>query len=132
MADGITFNVDAALQKLGELVQAHGQQVVDTAASVVQVNAANELIGAVGWALVVAVFALLARKGAAKWRATGGNFLDVHPLWVISTVLMSMAAIGVLIFAVIPPIFSVWNWVALFNPKLALAHDIMLRVAGIG
>lgn len=127
MAD-ITFNVDAALAKLGELVSQHGQQALDAAVSVERASSVNALAQAGGWLVVSAAVGWVAVRLFKK--AGSGEYDDqiiYLPFGVVTLAGFAAAAFGVVL-----PLFNAWVWIGIFNPKLALAHDVMLRMAGIG
>lgn len=160
MAADIQFNVDQALAKLGELVAKHGPQAVDLAASVAQVEAAGQLAQGGVAALIVAALGIGSarfwktyRQNAPIWRAYrederkhGYPYLyndgkaiprpirpDAFPEEVSIAGCGAMAVFAFLgaVFAALPPLTYAWNWVALFNPKLALAHQVLAKFAGL-
>jgi len=124
MADGVTFNVDQALAKLGELVQQHGPQAVDLAAQVVQADAYGHFIRG-GAFLLLAIVVLTAAIIGTRWALRNDDedgavfFIGVGffhlPLWL----------------AAAWPFLNIWNWIATTNPKLALAHQVLSKVAGL-
>lgn len=123
----IEFNVDQALQKLGELVEKHGPQAVDLAAQVVQLNAAQNLASAAGLAGVSIGGLFMARwlQGRAQAADADDDFgyrIGVTFSLGVSTVLGVWSLFSFL---------NIWSWIALFNPKLALAHDVLARLTGI-
>jgi hypothetical protein len=126
----IQFNVDAALQKLSELVQAHGQSVMNTAITVERMSALNSLFGAAGWGLTAGALVWGTSKLIVYWKDKLDKYDSVF-LWIVVGVLWIIAG-GMFIFGFVNTLFSAWTWIGLFDPKLALAHDIMLRLAGIG
>lgn len=135
MADAIQFNVDAALQKVADLIQQHGKEAVDTAMSVEQVSGAtillqNTALAALGGALALGAWKLLL-KGRVIHAADEGFMHDASWPAFISGGVIALAAFVTLLTAG-TGLLDVWNWIYVFNPKLGLAHDIMLRFAGIG
>lgn len=127
MAD-IQFNVDAALAKIEQLIQAHGQQAVDAAVAVERMNGINTLVSAAGFAVLAGGFAKLATWLNGK-RPSGDEILE-NPLPAIGTCVAWLAACGCGV-GVVVQLFDAWAWTAIFNPKLALAHDILSHLAGI-
>lgn len=148
MPTNIQFNMDQALQKLGELVAKHGPQAVDLAAQVVQVNAVGAIAQAVasvaiaglsGWA-TMKLWRLAKQSMAADKKATDAWIRD-HTgalsmpsdngwLWCIPATAATGAAVVFTINGV-AGLFDTWAWVALFEPKLALAHQVLAKFAGL-
>ena len=122
----IQFNVDAALAKLGELVTKHGPQAVDLAASVVQVEAVNDLLGFPGWIATMLFFLWGARLAQRK---AGADRYD-ESAWGF-VIVLAFGAAGLCFIAALTALLNVWSWVALFNPKLALAHHILSKLTGL-
>ena len=124
----IEFNADAALAKLEALVAQHGPQAVDTAAEVVRVGAIGDLIVGAGCAVATAlIWRTLHRVSTTRWKETDVFDDPMGPFPMIALLaagfLSCVTTIGAL-----EGLLDVWNWVALFNPKLALAHQILSRV----
>lgn len=122
----IDFNVDQAIEKIGQLVQAHGQQAVDAASAVVQVNALDTLSGIPGYGIVAAACGWFLRHSIRK-AASDDGYGDAPLGWTIGAIISGFAALGFGV-ASLTCAFSVWSWVALFNPHLALAHVVMQRL----
>ena len=124
---GVNFDVDRAFEKLAALVNEHGPAVVDTAASVVQVNAIQTLVGGLGGLAVAWFFRVIAKRGIASvakrdYFDVDGSILLEFGIWTAN-----VSAGLVLIWSVVQ-FTKVWAWVALFNPELALAHAIFEKV----
>lgn len=159
MSADIQFNVDQALQKLGELVAKHGPQAVDVAIQVVRVDAVGQLAMG-GFALLVAAACAatalrcwsIARSKEVAWevyreesdkfryptlyndgkqapRPTMPAGLEPEAVMGVSVgaAVVGSIAIVVALFGLIDP----WAWVAVFSPKLALAHQVLAKFAGI-
>lgn len=127
MTVAIQFNVDQALAKLGELVQQHGPQAVETAAHVVQVDAMGTIVRGVG--LMALGAASAAGAVVCFKRASDGDpcsFADALLAPMLSFVFGIVAPL-VLVMGLLN-VIDVWSWVAIFDPKLALAHEIMQRL----
>lgn len=122
----IQFNVDAALAKLGELVTKHGPQAVDLAASVVQVEAVNDLLGFPGWIAAMLFFLWGARL--AQRKADADEYSE--SMWGFG-IALSFGAAGFCFIAALTALLDVWSWVALFNPKLALAYHFLSKLTGL-
>jgi len=144
MSVDVQFNVDQALAKLGELVSAHGPQAVDLAAQVVQVNGFGQVaIGAFALAIAVSVAVAALRllrlalrlEGERKARVQDRSGAALYPsansepAWV-GLLVSGVIGTGALIVA-LNCLLDVWAWVAIFNPKLALAHQVLAKVAGL-
>jgi len=125
----VQFNVDAALAKLEALVAAHGPQAVDVAAHVAQINALNTLAELPGYGLLAGVGAYSARWcfRRADRRDPDGYRDEDQIFWLIPAGLTAVASFFML-GAAVTALFDVWAWVALFNPKLALAHQILAKL----
>lgn len=130
MAAEIQFNVDQAIAKLGELVSKHGPQAVDLAAQVVQVQAVGNLgIGVLTSAASIAGFIGVARHIQSTKARYGERYdiTDTSPVIVAGGgTISAIAGLVALTY-----LLDVWNWVALSNPKLALAHQVLTRVTGL-
>lgn len=128
----INFDVDAAIAKLGQLSQEHGPQAVNLAAQVVQVNAINTLTGIPAWGAVTAAALYGCHWCFRRFEKVrqGGEYDEYDaPLWLCGIVPFGIGAlIGFTGFMY--ALFDVWAWVALFNPKLALAHEVFAKIAG--
>lgn len=128
----IQFNADALIDKASQLVQAHGGQAVEIAAKVVQVDSINSLsgipaCGAVAGFSVWASFRLW-RMGQFDMEGRDWDTMPQHLVAYLGAVAaMVVAAYAAALFAV--ALFDVWAWVGLFDPKLALAHQVLLKVA---
>lgn len=120
----INFDVDAALAKLGELATQHGPQAVDLAAQVVQVDAAGGLV--IGTACLLAAV-IGGRKAIKVLRAGYDEEWGDGPLIVGGIVGCVVAALVGIFGAAC--LLDIWNWVGVFNPKLALAHEVFVKLA---
>lgn len=159
MTVDVQFNVDQALAKLGELVAKHGPQAVDLAAQVVQMDAAGQVargvffaVAAVGAGMAGLCFLSSGRKNRAEWAAYNAaydayryptmygsgvaapkpdrpNGAEPETLFATATG-AGMVGAALLVIALFHLLDS-WAWVALFNPKLALAHQLLAKFAGI-
>lgn len=127
MAD-IQFNIDAALAKLGDLVAKHGLDAVNLAAQVVQVNAIDTLVSGLGYATIGGALFMAARFSLRRLQAMDSSY-DGALGWGLALGSTSAATLLLAYFAV-ACLTNVWAWVALFNPKLALAHDVLAKLTG--
>ncbi len=142
----VNFDADAALRQLGELVRQHGPDAVNIAAQVVQVNAVGQLIGgavSAGVAIAAGYFGAKvmreAVKAGAKYeKATQAWFRDrtgdlsmpsdTHfGLYLLGGTLVAVATVCTI--TALGNLADIWTWTGIFNPRLALAHDIYMRLA---
>ena len=121
----IEFNVDQALQKLGELVEKHGPQAVELAANVVRVNALSDLVGG-----TIIAGCAVALAGASRWCFLRNEKVGSMGEWQIGTVTFGAGSLVISVWAALA-LFDPWLWVGLFDPKLKLAHDVLARLTGI-
>lgn len=132
----IQFNVDAALAKLGELINQHGPQAVKMAEQIVQVNAVGSLVQGVLFLLFAA-----ATGGGAFWlwrrvyKESLKSYGEVSDFVAMGGGITAFLLSAVTVFLFInglANVLDVWVWVAVFNPQLGLGHEVLRRVAGIG
>lgn len=116
----IDFDANAALAQVQQLVNQHGQDALNAAIAVERVNALDNFTGVIGWGLLCGVFIWMALR-AKRY----GNERDDD--WYIPMGICFAVATAFAI-ATLCCLLNVWMWVGLFNPKLALAHDIINRV----
>lgn len=128
MAD-IQLNIDAALAKLGDLVAKHGPDAINLAAQVVQVNAIDTLVSGLGYAAMGGALFMGARFSLRRLRAMESAYDDGVIGWGL-TFGSTSAATLLLAYFTLAHLTNVWAWVGLFNPKLALAHDVLAKLTG--
>jgi hypothetical protein len=135
MAVDIQFNVDQALQKLGELVQQHGPQAINLAAQVVRVDGLSSIVRGAGMAILGAGLGYAAyRTARASIRENCKDILEQNVGLAVGSAFGAAAlAIGTALLAInaYADLADPWNWVALLNPKLALAHQVLAKIAGV-
>lgn len=132
----IQFNIDAALAKLGELINQHGPEAVKLAEQVVQINAISILVHGVLFLLFATAtgggsFWLWRRvyKESLKDYASTNDFIAMGGG--IAAFLLSALTVCLFINGLADTL-DVWSWVAAFNPQLGLGHEVLRRVAGMG
>ena len=115
------------LDKLDSLATQYAPDVVDAAVSSVQVSAVSHLVGGLvamaGGILALWIATNFANYAKAK-KDKGGYMSD----WEIGVAISFVAGGlgGAILFLVcISQLFEVWNYVEIFNPKLALAHQML-------
>ena len=115
------------LDKLDALATQYTPEVVDGAIAAVQVTGVGNII----WGLAGAVCAYLCwwlsrnfTQYARKKKQEDGYMSD----WELGIAIGFGAGIfftGLMAMLSVVYLFDIWNWVAIFNPKLALAHRIL-------
>lgn len=118
-----------AIEKLTKLAEKHGEGAVDLAVSVAQGNSVSALIGGGIAALLAAAFAI---AGARLIRYAWANLDEIDMPKMPHAIIGIALAIGaaMLAIAALAELASYWNWTGAFNPKLALAKQIM-KAAGL-
>lgn len=144
MAVEIQFNVDQALAKLGELVAKHGPQAVDLAADVVRVNALGDVVTG-GLLLVLSAVALFAASRLVqRWSTASAAYRewsvddnrryaarpDDGSGWGAGAAVAGVVG-AMAVLASLTRLADVWVWAAFINPKLALAHQVLAKFAGL-
>lgn len=110
------------LNALEEISKQFAPEAVEAAILVVQLNAINELI----FSAVSVLYAWLFMKYCSQkvinaWREMGSEG------WAIGGAVAGFVGFVLLICSLVT-ILNVWTWVALFNPKLYIARQILGRV----
>lgn len=112
---------------LVEMVNSFNQispKVLNIAVEITRINSLQWLIGGgLGLLILSGVFAYLANFAWKKLNVKYDERAQV--LFIFSIVLSGTSAL----FAGIN-LFNVWNWIGVFNPTLALAHEILNQVTG--
>lgn len=117
----IDFNVDRLLTKLEALATEHGAEAVNTAATIVQVDGIiNLLWGGFFFCLLLTCILF----GTFCIKKTTANPEDDWSAGIAISILVGLFSY------ILCGVFwlNVWNWIALFNPKLALAHEIWVKL----
>ena len=117
----IDFNVDQLLLKLEALATEHGAEAVNTAATIVQVNAVINLVWG-GFFLCLFLTCIW-----FDWFCIKKTSDDLKEDWSAGIAISILVG---LFSSILCGVFwlNIWNWIALFNPKLALAHDIWVKL----
>lgn len=112
------------LDKLDALATQYAPEVVDSAIGIMQVSGASKIIlGLLGLCFVCAIAFSVCKgvKYCAKKQEENREWEAGAPIIITLGVIFS---VGILI-ASLTALLNVWNWVAMFDPKLALAQRIM-------
>lgn len=118
MADN-TQALQFAFDRLGSIAQHYGPSAIDLAVRAARMEGVASIIEGVIALGVSLVCLALVRRALKKLPETA----DEAP-WIV--VLVGGGILGI-ISAIVAccGLFDVWAWTALFDPKLALAHDIL-------
>lgn len=134
-----------AFDKLAELANTYGPPAVNTAAEVVRINAIGSLaVAALGVAMATAGGVVFCRyitkaiKASADWdawiedRTNKLSRPSVDSAAYLPVLIPSGAAVVLGLAVSIFRLVNVWTWVALWNPKLALAAKVVNALPGVG
>ena len=115
------------LDKLEAITTQYAPDVVDKAVQSVAVTGISNLVwGLVGFAALY--FTWFATKRLVSFfvrkKESGGYWSDWQIGYVLSFVVGAFVCF-VLALSSVWTVFDVWNWVAIFNPELAMAHKIL-------
>lgn len=133
--DRLTDGADAVIAKLGTLADKYGPEVVNSALWVVRVdgisNVASNLVGAaIGGSVAYVAFRwvrghIAAQKAAHRETHRGFDLtLDADPgVCIFGSVAGVAGATAVVVCTV--KFLDIWNWVAIFEPKLWVAKKLL-------
>ena len=115
------------LDKLDSLATQYTPEVIDGATSAVTVTAIGELI----WGVIGLLSAYLIFRAGKSLTAFLVKKKEEDGYWSMWEIGFGMSS-GITIFACtiltltsVFGLFNIWNWVAIYNPELALAHRIL-------
>ena len=111
---------DAQLQIIIGKIETLGGQGVEVASRVVQVNGLQALLTGAVFLFFALLFMGAALHGFYKDDGEGGG-------WQAAGVIGVVFAFFSTLFGLIC-VLNIWNWIALSEPKLALAHQIFERI----
>ena len=115
------------LDKLENLATQYTPEVVDAATQAVQITAIGNIISGFVSAIIMVLVFKLSKKTISyciKKKEEGGRYSD----WEVGIVISSVVGVVLCVFlagAAFVSLTDVWNWVALINPELALAHKVL-------
>ena len=108
------------LDKLTALSEKYAPKIYETALTVVQVQAVGELV----LSATCLIFMYWLVKKALKLKAQ--DFFDEYDeALTVITIILGGSAIIVTSVCSLCCLFDVWNWIAVFNPELALANKVL-------
>lgn len=111
------------LERFETLAVEFTPKVIDAAVDVTMVNGMQQLLTSV----ILLIVSVLSYK-CCKFNYTKFDTCDIDSGGALaySVVCIVCCAICIILpIIAVPLLFDVWNWVALFNPELALARQIM-------
>ena len=124
--EGIEQKAVEILDKLDSITTQYAPNVVNSAIKVVQVNGLSRIfygiIGIIGCFICVIVAKKLANKCTELKKRDG--YLSEWEVGVAVSYILGAAVTIVLAICSILELFYVWNWIAIFDPKLALANKL--------
>jgi hypothetical protein len=121
------------LDKLELLVTNYSPEVFDTAVAIVKIDA----ISALSVSTIILIICILAVKGIIvlrvfcdkKYKEADSAMSDWDLVRDISTLVLAFIVL-LTVISCLSSILHVWNWIALFNPELALAHNLFEKIGG--
>jgi hypothetical protein len=124
--DKAMIGAEKLTEKMAELAVQYGPDVVNAGLEVARFTAIGNLIGGLGWAVFTGVLVktgLHWAKKAKQWNDEEGD----NPVVFAYGMGAGCAVIGAIPagLSALWPIFTVWNWVGIFEPKLWIAHRIL-------
>jgi len=115
------------LDKLEALTTQYTPEVIEKAVQAVSVSGVASIVEAL-LGLVVAYGLFLATKNLGaffmKKKEEDGDSSDWEIGYCLTYFIGGVATL-ITVLASLIVLFSVWNWVAIFNPELAIAHKIL-------
>ena len=115
------------LDKFDSLATQYAPTVIDAAVASVQVTAIGNLVWGV-FGLVCAFTTWWLSKNFSKYARKKKNDNGYMSDWDVGmTIGASVGILSSTIIAVtsVASLFNIWNWVAIFNPELAMAHIVL-------
>lgn len=118
MTENLENKAVEMIGKLESLTAELAPKVVDAALTITSLDAASGLLGSL-ICLLVAIAALYAPR---KWLKDGLAKYDDLP-YLMYAIFAGLLLLGASV-AFACNWFSLWTWVAIFNPELAIAHRV--------
>jgi hypothetical protein len=115
------------INQLQTTVSAHGQEAVNLALASIQIDALGNIISG-----IVASFGVYFLYRFGKWifrqtKEEESSLCDQDEIFYIYSIIAGLGSIALFICSLIL-LFDIWNYVAIINPKLYLAHTIVDHV----
>lgn len=136
--DKAMVGAEKLTEKLAELAQQYGPDVVNAGIEVARLTAAGSLLQAIGWALAGAALSAISvrlyrravkrdeeMRAAKEFAAPAFSLTDY---WSLERKIPSGLFAGAAAFAFVctgTRLFNIWNWVGVVEPKLWIAHRIL-------
>lgn len=118
MPENLEAKAVEMIERLEGLAAQIAPEVMDAALTVTSIGAAGNLIASLALFLI-ACLALYVPRG---WIKKGLDSLGGEVQVIYLSVALTLMFTACVIFAC--NWFNIWNWVALFNPELAIAHRL--------
>lgn len=109
--------------KLADIAGQYGPDVADVALAAARVDAASQVIGAVGAAIGACISYRFLRTSIVAF-TTNDNHMGKELLGLLGTI-FSGAALAVFGIAVVAMGASLWPWIGLFEPKIYVAGKLL-------
>lgn len=124
--DKAMVGAEKLTEKLAQLAEQYGPDVVNAGIEVARFTAAGKLLSGVGYAIVGWALYKTSMWLFAKAKAWAEED-EGHPFAIFSGVGGGVVFLGVIaaFYSALAPFFSIWNWVGLIEPKLWIAHRIL-------
>lgn len=122
--DKIIEAMERVSEKFAALAEKYGPEVVDAGLSVVRLTGVNNLIANVGGILIGGAAAYICFRAVRKEQIDHDDIFDADPVITVGGGIAG--ACGVITFAACTlHMFDVWNWIAMFEPKLYVAKKLL-------
>ncbi len=115
------------LNKLESITTEYAPEVTDAAIAAVQVTAVSELVFGVVAMLGGFLTIRIAKSFSnyARTRKDEGGYMSDWDFGVVVSNLIGVVVGAIFFLTGIGELFNVWNYVALYNPELAMAHRLL-------
>lgn|ERR1043166_1341375 len=124
----ILGQLQSAVGNVAALAGKAAPQVVEYALKVKVYEGISSLVeGLLALLFAIIVLTTMYRKRKAVIEAF--DYANDNPPVIIATIVFAVLS-GIALITGVITVCDTWNWVAVFDPKIALAHDIVQRVMG--
>ena len=124
---GLETKTVEILDKLDALTTQYAPDVIDRAVTAVSITGIHNLVNSlVGFAALYGAWFATKKITAyfVKRKKEGGYMSDWDIGYTLSYVIGVLVCVSIAMVNVWT-IFDVWNWTAIFNPELAMAHRVL-------